>query len=84
MAMFVFVIDTSLMNVSIPAVVRDLGTTISGVQAAVAIEALVSAAFIPIGSKLGDLFGRRRTYTAGLLMYISGAISMMFARASPR
>jgi hypothetical protein len=51
MAMFVFVIDTSLMNVSISAVVRDLDTTVSGVQAAVAIEALVSAAFILIGSK---------------------------------
>ncbi len=81
MAMFVFVIDTSLMNVSISAVVRDLDTTVSGVQAAVAIEALVSAAFILIGSKLGDLFGRRRAYMFGLLMYISGAISMMFAQS---
>ena len=62
MAMFVFVIDTSLMNVSISAVVRDLDTTASGVQAAVALEALVSAAFILIGSKLGDLFGRKRAY----------------------
>jgi MFS family permease len=81
MAMFVFVIDTSLMNVSISAVVRDLDTTVSGVQAAVAIEALVSAAFILIGSKLGDLFGRRRAYMVGLLMYVSGALSMMFAQS---
>ena len=62
MAMFVFVIDTSLMNVSISAVVHDLDTTASGVQSAVALEALVSAAFILIGSKLGDLFGRKRAY----------------------
>jgi hypothetical protein len=34
-AMFVFVIDTSFMNVSISAVVRDLDTRVSGVQAAV-------------------------------------------------
>jgi EmrB/QacA subfamily drug resistance transporter len=81
MAMFVFVIDTSLMNVSISAVVRDLDTTVSGVQAAVAIEALVSAAFILIGSKLGDLFGRRRAYMFGLLMYISGALSMVVAQS---
>ena len=51
MAMFVLVVDTSLMNVSISAVVRDLGTTVSGVQSAIALEALVSAAFILIGSK---------------------------------
>jgi MFS family permease len=80
MAMFVFVIDTSLMNVSISAVVRDLDTTASGVQAAVALEALVSAAFILIGSKLGDLFGRKRAYVVGLVFYASGAIAMVFAQ----
>ncbi|HKG37566.1 MAG TPA: MFS transporter [Conexibacter sp.] len=76
-AMFVFVIDTSLMNVSISAVVRDLDTTVSGVQSAVAIEALVSAAFILIGSKLGDLFGRKRAYVAGLVLYALGALAMV-------
>ena len=43
MTMFVLVVDTSLMNVSISAVVRDLDTTASGVQSAIAWEALVSA-----------------------------------------
>jgi hypothetical protein len=43
MAMFVLVVDTSLMNVSISAVVGDLDTTVSGVQSAIALEALVSA-----------------------------------------
>src|SRR5688572_24074294 len=80
MAMFVFVIDTSFMNVSISAVVEDLDTTVSGVQSAVAIEALVSAAFIMIGSKLGDLFGRKRAYVTGLLLYALGAIAMVFAQ----
>ena len=79
MAMFVFVIDTSLMNVSISAVVRDLDTTVSGVQSAVALEALVSAAFILIGGKLGDLFGRKRAYVAGLALYASGGVAMTVA-----
>ena len=80
MAMFVFVIDTSFMNVSISAVVSDLDTTVSGVQSAVALEALVSAAFIMIGSKLGDLFGRKRAYVTGLVLYASGALAMVFAQ----
>jgi MFS family permease len=79
-AMFVFVIDTSFMNVSISAVVHDLDTTVSGVQAAVAIEALVSAAFILISSKLGDLFGRKRAYVVGLVFYAVGALAMVFAQ----
>src|SRR4026208_2073348 len=80
MAMFVFVIDTSLMNVSISAVIRDLDTTTSGVQAAIALEALVSAAFILIGSKVGDLFGRKRAYVLGLLGYATGALAMTLAQ----
>ncbi len=79
-AMFVFVIDTSFMNVSISAVVDDLDTTVSGVQAAVAIEALVSAAFILISSKLGDLFGRKRAYVVGLVFYAIGALAMVVAQ----
>jgi EmrB/QacA subfamily drug resistance transporter len=80
MAMFVLVVDTSIMNVSISAVVRDLGTTVSGVQGAIALEALVSAAFILIGSKVGDLIGRKRAYVLGLLGYAIGAAAMTLAQ----
>ncbi|HEY5879707.1 MAG TPA: MFS transporter [Nakamurella sp.] len=80
MAMFVLVVDTSLMNVSIAAVVRDLDTTVSGVQSAIALEALVSAAFILIGSKVGDLIGRKLAYILGLLAYAAGALAMTLAQ----
>jgi len=80
MAMFVLVVDTSLMNVSISAVVHDLGTTVSGVQSAIALEALVSAAFILIGSKVGDLIGRKRAYVLGLLGYAVGALAMTLTK----
>ena len=80
MAMFVLVVDTSVMNVSISAVVHDLHTTVSGVQSAIALEALVSAAFILIGSKVGDLIGRKRAYVLGLLGYAIGALAMALAQ----
>jgi len=80
MAMFVLVVDTSIMNVSISAVVEDLGTTASGVQGAIALEALVSAAFILIGSKTGDLIGRKLAYILGLLGYAVGAVAMTLAQ----
>ena len=80
MAMFVLVVDTSLMNVSISAVVEDLDTTVSGVQSTIALEALVSAAFILIGSKIGDLFGRKRAFILGLLGYACGALAMTLAQ----
>src|SRR5262245_39453701 len=80
MAMFVLVVDTSLMNVSISSVVEDLDTTVSGVQSAIALEALVSAAFILIGGKVGDLIGRKRAYVLGLLGYAVGALAMTVAQ----
>src|SRR5438067_13936072 len=80
MAMFVLVVDTSFMNVSISAVVHDLNATASGVQSAIALEALVSAAFILIGSKVGDLIGRKKAYVIGLLGYATGAFAMMLAQ----
>jgi MFS family permease len=67
--------------VSISAVVRDIGTTVSGVQSAIALEALVSAAFILIGSKIGDLIGRKLAYVLGLLGYAVGALAMAFAQS---
>ena len=81
MAMFVLVVDTSIMNVSISAVVADLGTDVSAIQAAIALEALVSAAFILIGSKIGDLFGRKRAYILGLLAYAVGALAMALGQS---
>src|SRR3954453_10005337 len=81
MAMFVLVVDTSLMNVSISSVVEDLGTTVSRVQAAIALEALVSAAFILINSKVGDLIGRKRAFILGLLAYAIGALAMTLAQS---
>ncbi|MET4639526.1 MFS transporter [Mycetocola sp. 2940] len=81
MAMFVLVVDTSIMNVSISAVVEDIDTTVSGLQGAIALEALVSAAFILMSSKVGDLIGRKRAYVIGLLCYAVGAIAMTLAQS---
>ncbi|GAB7006153.1 MFS transporter [Nocardioides sp. AN3] len=81
MAMFVLVVDTSLMNVSISAVVHDLDATVSGIQSAIALEALVSAAFILIGGKVADLIGRKRAYLLGLCGYGVGAIAMTLAQS---
>lgn len=57
-AQFVMVLDTTVMNVSITQVVHDLHTTVEDVQAAITLYALVMAALMLSGAKLGDLWGR--------------------------
>lgn len=54
-AMFVYVIDTTLMNVSISALVEDLNTTVGEVQVAITLYTLTMASFMLTGGKLGVL-----------------------------
>jgi MFS family permease len=57
---FVVVLDNTIMNVSISALVTDLQTTVSGVQAAIALNALMMAAFVLMGGKLADILGMKK------------------------
>ncbi|MGD2078290.1 MAG: MFS transporter, partial [Chloroflexota bacterium] len=81
LAMFVIVIDTTIMNVSISALVEDLNTTVSGVQAAISVYALVMAAFILIGGKLADLVGKKRIFVIGLIIYGTGTTIASFSES---
>ena len=72
-AQFVMVLDSSVMNVSISQIVADLDTTIQGVQLAITAYTLVMAAFMLTGAKLGDIWGRDRTFAIGLIVYATGS-----------
>jgi MFS family permease len=67
-AMFVYVIDTTLMNVSISALVEDLDTTVGAVQGAITLYTLTMAAFMLTGGKLGDIWGSKRAFRIGLII----------------
>src|ERR1700760_3056906 len=79
MGTFVVVLDNTIMNVSISALVADLHTTVSGVQAAISLNALMMAAFVLMGGKMADIIGMRRTFLLGALLYISGSLLASFS-----
>lgn len=72
MAIFIIVLDSSAMNVAISALVLDLNTTLSVIQAIIALYALVIASFMLLGSKLQDILGRKKTFLLGLGIYATG------------
>ena len=74
-AQFVMVLDTSVMNVAISQIVKDLNTTIQGVQTAITLYTLVMAAFMLLGAKLGDILGRNRAFALGLGIYGLGSLT---------
>jgi MFS family permease len=75
MAMFIIVIDTTIMNVSISALIIDLDTSVRGIQSAISIYALVMASFILIGGKLGDILGKKRTFLIGSVLFGIGTFT---------
>ena len=64
----------SAMGVAISAIAHDLGTTVTGVQAAISFFTLTMAALMITGSKLTDIFGRKRCFVAGIWLFGIGAL----------
>ncbi|MBQ1116240.1 MFS transporter [Streptomyces sp. C3-3] len=72
-AQFLMVLDTSVMNVSISQLVEDFDTEVTAIQAVITLYALVMAAFMLIGGRLGDILGRRRMFLTGMAVYGVGS-----------
>ncbi|MFN8217591.1 MAG: MFS transporter [Solirubrobacterales bacterium] len=72
-AQFLMVLDQAVMNVAISQLVEDFDTTVTTIQAVIAFYALVMAALMLTGGKVGDLWGRRRTFVVGLCVYGTGS-----------
>jgi EmrB/QacA subfamily drug resistance transporter len=72
-AQFLMVLDQSVMNVSISQLVADFDTTVTTIQGVITLYALVMAALMITGGKLGDLWGRRRVFSIGLVIYGFGS-----------
>ena len=66
---FVCVLDTSIVNVALPPMQESLGLSPTGLQWVVSSYTLTFAGFLLLGGRVGDLFGRKRTFVAGLLLF---------------
>jgi MFS family permease len=74
LAQFICSFAGSNMNVMITDISEDLDTTVEGVQTAITIFLLVMAALMIPAGKLTDRWGRKRCFTAGLILYGIGAL----------
>ncbi|RZT86484.1 EmrB/QacA subfamily drug resistance transporter [Pseudonocardia sediminis] len=69
-AEFMVVLDSSVVNVALPAIRDGLGFSPAGLQWVVTVYALVFAGFLLLGGRLADLYGRRRVFLAGLVVFV--------------
>jgi MFS family permease len=71
---FLMTLDSSVMNVSIATVAKDVGTTVTGIQTAITLYTLVMASLMITGGRVGQILGRKRAFSIGLVIYAAGSL----------
>ena len=80
---FLMTLDTSVMNVSIATVAKDVGTTVTGIQGAITAYTLVMAALMLTGAKIGAIIGRKRAFAIGCVIYGCGSFTTSISQSLP-
>src|SRR5690242_10234073 len=80
---FLMTLDSSVMNVSIATVAKDVGTTVTGIQGAITAYTLVMACLMITGGKIGGIIGRKRAFAIGCVIYGVGSLTTALAPNLP-
>lgn len=74
LAQFVAILDVTVVNLALPAVQRDLGSGITGMQWVVDAYVLLFAALLLTGGTTGDRVGRKRAFLTGMALFAAGSL----------
>ena len=80
---FVMALDTTVMNTAIATVAKDVNTTVTGIQTAITLYALVMASLMITGGKVGEIVGRKRAFTIGCVIYACGSLTTALSQGLP-
>jgi len=79
-AQFICVLDTSIVNVALPPMQESLGLSATGLQWVVSSYTLTFAGFLLLGGRVGDLWGRKRAFIGGLLLFSVASLAAGLAQ----
>ncbi|MEZ0065037.1 EmrB/QacA subfamily drug resistance transporter [Streptacidiphilus sp. MAP12-20] len=79
LSLLITAVDTTAVNVALPAVGRDLHASVSGLQWTVDGYTLAVAAFMLLAGSTADRIGRRRVFQAGLALFTVGSLGCSLA-----
>ena len=74
LALFIVVVDSTMMNVAVPTIVKDLNTNVTTVQGIISLYSLVMASLMLVGGKLGALQGVKKIFLIGVIIYGVGTL----------
>lgn len=78
-ALMIIIIDTTVLNVSIRNMLTDLNTNVTNIQWVISAYSLTLAALTVTGGRLGDLFGRKKMFALGAVLFGIGSLVTSFA-----
>jgi EmrB/QacA subfamily drug resistance transporter len=73
LALAIVIIDTTLLNVSLSTLIRELHTNLQSLQWVISVYSLTLAALTVTGGRMGDLFGRKRMFMLGAILFAIGS-----------
>jgi EmrB/QacA subfamily drug resistance transporter len=73
-SLFIVGLDNTIVNLALPSIRRDLGSSLSGLQWVIDAYTLVLASLLMLGGSTGDRMGRRRTFQTGLSLFGAGSL----------
>ena len=76
---FVFALDRMVVTTALPAIRADLGADVAGTEWVVSAYTLTFAVLLLTGAALGDRFGRRRMFVAGVALFTAGSAAAALA-----
>jgi EmrB/QacA subfamily drug resistance transporter len=82
-ALFMIMLDNTVVNVALPAIKADLGISTSELEWTVAAYALTFASLLLTGGKLGDLLGRRLIFVIGLTIFTLSSLACGLSSSAP-
>jgi EmrB/QacA subfamily drug resistance transporter len=78
-ALFMIMLDNTVVNVALPSIQRDLGASLSGLEWTINAYTLTFAVLLVTGGRLGDIFGRRRMFLFGVVVFAASSAAIGLA-----
>jgi len=80
-ALFMVMLDNTVVNVALPSIQRDLGASLAGLQWTVTAYMLSFGVLLVTGGRLGDLYGRRRVFLVGVVLFAASSAFIGFSQS---
>src|SRR3954469_4542995 len=78
-ALFMIMLDNTVVNVALPSIQSDLNASLSALEWTINIYTLTFAVLLVTGGRLGDIFGRRRMFLFGVVVFALSSAAIGFA-----